>query len=89
MTKTAGYAVFLLLLCHGVATAGALPTPELFAPGVISSPANDGSPTFTPDGNTLFFMRSTAGWSVILESHRVNGRWSMPQVAPFSGEWPD
>jgi Tol biopolymer transport system component len=89
MTKIAGFAVFALLLCPAVASAGGPPVPELFAPGVISSPANDGSPTFTPDGNTLFFMRSTAGWSVILESHRVNGRWSMPQVAPFSGEWPD
>ncbi len=64
-------------------------SPELFAPGVISGPANDGSPTFSPDGDTLFFTRSTAGWGVILESHRVNGVWSEPEVAPFSGEWSD
>lgn len=64
-------------------------TPQLFAPGVISGPANDGSPTFTPDGNTLFFTRSTAGWGVILESHRSHGHWSEPKVAPFAGEWSD
>ena len=65
------------------------PTPELFAPGVISGPQNDGSPTFSPDGNTLFFTRSTSHWTVILESHKTNGGWSMPKLASFSGSWPD
>jgi Tol biopolymer transport system component len=69
--------------------ANAPQVPELFAPGVISTPANDGSPTFTPDGNTLLFTRSTATWSAILESHRVNGTWTQPALASFSGEWPD
>ena len=31
------------------------PTPELFEPGIISGPADDGSPTFSPDGNTSLF----------------------------------
>lgn len=65
------------------------PVPQIFAPGVISSPANDGSPTFSPDGNTLFFTRSAANWTVILESHKTGGQWSKPTLAPFSGEWPD
>jgi Tol biopolymer transport system component len=65
------------------------PAPEVFAPGVISGPANDGSPTFSPDGNTLFFTRSAARWTVILESHRINGQWGQPKLASFSGEWPD
>jgi hypothetical protein len=56
--------------------------PKIFAPGVISSPANDGSPTFSPDGNTLFFTRSTANWSAILESHKAQGNWSKPVLAP-------
>jgi hypothetical protein len=64
-------------------------TPQIFAPGVISGPANDGSPTFSPDGNTLFFTRSTANWGAILESHKLNGQWSQPALAAFSGEWPD
>ncbi len=63
--------------------------PEIFAPGVISGPQNDGSPTFSPDGNTLFFTRSTTHWSVILESHKVKGQWSTPKLASFSGVWPD
>jgi hypothetical protein len=66
-----------------------LPTAEVFAPGVISGPANDGAPTFSRDGNTLFFTRSTSHWSSILESHKERGTWSAPVIAPFSGEWPD
>src|SRR5580704_10880956 len=31
------------------------PAPQIFSPGVISGPANDGSPTLSPDGNTLYF----------------------------------
>lgn len=61
----------------------------IFAPGVISGPANDGSPTFTPDGKTLFFTRSGSGAGTILESHLVDGSWSAPQIAPFSGAWND
>lgn len=70
-------------------SAVALPAPELFAPGVISSPANDGSPTFSPDGRTLLFVRSGANWGVILESHFAGGHWTKPVLASFSGEWPD
>src|SRR5271154_4162512 len=65
------------------------PTPQIFAPGVVSGPANDGSPTFSPDGNTIFFTRSTANWGVIVESHKIQGDWSRPTLATFSGEWPD
>ena len=65
------------------------PTPEIYAPGVVSGPANDGSPTFSPDGNTIFFSRSTANWTMILESHKIADQWSKPTIAPFSGEWSD
>ena len=66
-----------------------LPTVQLFAPDVVSGPANDGSPTFSPDEKALFFTRYAAHWSMILESHLVNGEWSEPVLAPFSGQWPD
>jgi Tol biopolymer transport system component len=71
------------------ASVAGLATAEIFAPGVISGPANDGTPTFSPDGNTLFFTRNATRWSIILESERVGGRWSEPKVAAFSGEWSD
>jgi hypothetical protein len=63
--------------------------PQIFAPNVISGPANDGAPTFTPDGTTMFFTRSGATWGTILESHQVGDHWSEPEIASFSGEWSD
>lgn len=65
------------------------PEPHVFAPGVISGPASDLSPAFTPDGKTVFFTRGNASQSVILESHLVRGHWSRPVIASFSGVWRD
>jgi WD40-like Beta Propeller Repeat len=63
--------------------------PKLFAPGVISGPADDLSPAFTPDGNTVYFTRSNPSGSMIMVSTFAEGRWSIPKIAPFSGEWSD
>src|SRR5579883_193118 len=63
--------------------------PTIFAPGVISGPANDLSPAFTPDGETVFFTRANSTQSTILVSHRSPGKWSTPTIASFSGEWRD
>jgi Tol biopolymer transport system component len=79
------FAIAALALALCGATLGA---PTIFAPGVISGAANDGSPSFSPDGNTLLFTRSTT-WGIILESHRRNGAWSAPTIASFSGKWND
>jgi hypothetical protein len=85
-------AVILAITLLGGAPATPAPegaAPAVFAPGVISGPANDGSPTFTPDGKTLFFTRSGSGAGTILESHLVGGVWTQPEIAAFSGEWND
>lgn len=76
---------------HAFATTSAvpLPAPEIFAPGVISGPGGDGAPTFSPDGSTLFFTRSAAHWTVIMESHKTGSTWSKPTLSTFSGVWPD
>jgi hypothetical protein len=59
--------------------------PQVFAPGVISGPAGEACPSFTPDGNTVYFDVG----SMILVSHREHGSWSKPVIAPFSGQWLD
>lgn len=59
--------------------------PQIFAPGVISGPAGEACPAFTPDGNTVYFDVG----SMILVSHRAHGAWSKPEIAPFSGQWLD
>jgi Tol biopolymer transport system component len=64
-------------------------SPKLFGAGTISSAADDLSPAFTPDGKTVFFTRGNASSSMIMTSSLVNGQWSAPQIASFSGEWRD
>lgn len=81
--------LFCVLAAFALLGADVLPPAQIFAPGVISGPANDGSPTFTPDGKTLYFTRSGAGPGAILESHFVDGAWSAPVIASFSGQWND
>jgi Tol biopolymer transport system component len=69
--------------CLSAATAA--DEPHIFAPGVVSGPGNDNCPSFTPDGNTVYFDEG----SMILVSHRIHGEWTKPQLAPFSGAWAD
>jgi len=61
------------------------PDPELFAPGVISTPEDETAATLSPDGRTLLFSRAGAIWESRLES----GQWSTPQIAGFSGHQKD
>lgn len=63
--------------------------PQVFAPGVISGPANDAAATFTPDGRTVYFFRSNGDDYDIMTSHLDGERWSEPKIAPFSGHWRD
>jgi Tol biopolymer transport system component len=71
------------------AAVAADPVPQVFAPGIISSPADDEGPAFTPDGKTVYFFRANSKDYFIMESHRVKDGWSAPEVAPFSGLWRD
>jgi len=63
--------------------------PQVFAPGVISGPAQDDAPAFTPDGQSVVFASGSGNSSAILISHRQGHGWSRPELAPFSGEWND
>lgn len=70
-------------------TAAGVGIPSVFAPGVISGPANDAAATFTPDGKTLYFTRSNTEDYDIMSSHFDGAAWSQPTIAPFSGHWRD
>ena len=89
--RTSLHVVTLLAVSSGALAQSPISTaaPVIFAPGVISGPANDGAPTFSPDGDTLYFARANNSWGFILESHKVAGKWQQPTVAPFSGQWSD
>lgn len=71
--------------------AGPLPEPVLFGEGVVSTGEFESHPAFTPDGQTLYFVRSTpqfTDWTIYVTRH-AGGRWSAPKVAPFSGKHRD
>ena len=90
-TASSYAAVAAMTLCAGLTPAwSSTPgVPEIFAPGVISGAGHEAAPAFTPDGKTVYFQRSTPAGSVILVSHFARGKWSAPEIAPFSGEWND
>ncbi|HJU40558.1 MAG TPA: hypothetical protein VJ724_13360 [Tahibacter sp.] len=68
-----------------------LAKPEIFGAGTFSTGHDDAHPTFAADGNTAYFVRSSPDFRywTLLETSFANGRWSTPQVAPFSGQYND
>ena len=62
---------------------------RIFALGIISSMAYEHSaPVFSPDGNEVYWtVLSDRGY--IYSMKRVNGIWTKPSLAPFSGEHSD
>jgi Tol biopolymer transport system component len=67
--------------------------PEYFAPGIVTTRYHEHSaPAVSPDGRWIFWSVFLAPLQaeapqVILYSKRVNGNWSLPEVAPFSGQY--
>jgi len=64
--------------------------PEVFAPGVISTDLDESCGSFSPDGQTFYFVRRGAYTtsppiSIICVSDLRDGKWTRPEVAPFSG----
>lgn len=74
-----------LALLAGVPNA----SPHRFAPDLDWPAGSQASPAFTPDGRTVFFTQALGASRTILVSHLREGRWSKPEVAPFSGRWRD
>jgi len=62
--------------------------PEIFAPGVVSSPFEEVAATFSPDGNTVYFAQGTISMEICY-SKRSNNTWAKPHIISFSGHWGD
>jgi hypothetical protein len=58
-------------------------TPELFAPGIISTPMYTRDIAMTPDGNEIYFCISAFRYNLIFYTKQVNGKWTQPEPAPF------
>lgn len=67
------------------------PAGEAFAPGVVCTEGFESHPEFSPDGKTLYFVKSTpqfTEWKIWI-SHLKGGQWTAPEMAPFSGKYRD
>jgi len=60
--------------------------PAVFAPGIVSTPYEEWSVSFTPDGNTVYFSEGTI-YMAVCYSKKINGEWTKPKVASFSEKW--
>jgi hypothetical protein len=60
--------------------------PEIFAPGVVSTGLQEFSINFSPVGDEVYFFTTGPTYAprIILQSHLVNGFWSVPREAVFS-----
>ena len=65
--------------------------PELYGEGVFSTGAWDFFVALERDHLTAYLCRASADFThfTILRTHLEDGRWSTPEVAPFSGRWSD
>ncbi len=92
--------IFLLIAClnataqrakHPFASDAPIREPKIFAEGVISTEDIDDYFSFTPDGRTIYFTKHSASFATgtIVVSHFRNGRWTEPEIAPFSGTYRD
>jgi hypothetical protein len=68
-----------------------LPHATLFAPGIICTGDYESHAAFTPDGREVYFLKLAPNFSrwTIFVSRYNDGRWSEPEVAPFSGQYQD
>jgi Tol biopolymer transport system component len=60
-------------------------TPEVFAPGVISTPVHEFACSFSPDGREFYFTRlePSLNQRVIMMTCVRDGVWTKPIVVPF------
>ena len=62
-------------------------TPEIFAPGIISTRYSERIVCFAPDNKELFYAVWGVPHGVFFYTHEDNGKWTKPQTAPFSGRY--
>jgi len=65
--------------------------PEMIGEGVISTPDDEFGGTLANDGKTLYFDKTVPAHYlyVLCESRLEGGKWSKPEVLPFSGSYRD
>jgi Tol biopolymer transport system component len=58
-------------------------TPEVFAPGLVSSDEHEFAPSFSPDGTEFYFSRGVGQYSrkSVMVTRQTDGSWSEPVKA--------
>ena len=66
-------------------------SPTLFAAGIVSDEYGNRDMAISPAEDEIFYTIQYRGFtiSVIMQSKKINGKWSKPEVAPFSGQFSD
>jgi Tol biopolymer transport system component len=75
----------------GYASTTTLTEPKIFAEGFVSAGHYESHPSFTLSGDTVYFVKSgpdLTKWTICVSYFR-GGKWTAPQVAPFSGQYWD
>lgn len=64
------------------------PVPQVFGPGVVSTPGHEVNPAFTPDGKEFFFsvFRGGQGYTIMTMRQGRDG-WESPRPAPFGSAY--
>jgi hypothetical protein len=67
------------------------PQPEMIGEGVISTPDDEFGGSISPDGQAIYFDKTVSPHYLytLCVSHFIGGKWSTPEVLPFSGEYRD
>jgi hypothetical protein len=76
------------------AVAGKVKSPRVFAEGIISTVDDEIGGSFSPDGREFYFTRlvpytTLPRLGIICVSYFRDGRWTTPEVVPFSGRYLD
>lgn len=64
-------------------------TPDIFAPGMVSTGLNEVTLTFSPDGKECYWSILFSGFETIVTSKIENGKWTKPEIVPFAGKYYD
>lgn len=66
-------------------------TPEVFAPGIVSTGINEAALVFSPDGKSMYYniTHLTHGFTAIVFREQKKGLWTEPRVVSFSGKFND
>jgi Tol biopolymer transport system component len=90
MVRWLGTLVPLALVVWGTEPAAVPGFDVRLAEGPLATAHDELNAAFTPDRRSVYFTRKdSAGSGTIMVSRRLGERWSDPEVASFSGHYPD